>query len=46
MLGVCVSLGRGRLGESCGFVGSLGGLLLLRMCLEARDGLVCGVENE
>jgi hypothetical protein len=46
MLGLCVSLGRGWLGEPCGFVGFLGGLLLLRMCLEAGDGLVWGVENE
>jgi hypothetical protein len=35
-----------RLCEPRGFVGFLGRLLLLRMCLEALDGLVCGVENK
>jgi hypothetical protein len=41
ILGLCMSLDRVLSRRARGFVGFLGGLLLLRMCLKARDGLVC-----
>jgi hypothetical protein len=45
MLGQCLSLGRGWLGERCGFVGFLGGFVLLRVSGSA-EWAVWGGENK